>query len=175
MLLPAGRENARCTAASIFTILGASCFSGCGHGTAPAGRRGWPATTALKCALQTEQKYRSVSYASTQHSDAARWPKLSITYTQMQEAYYLKDHLGNIRVTLDGNGNVVTTDDYYPFGLQMPGRSYNIALTGSIYKYAGKELDEESGLDWYYFGARSTSFFDYKNRSIGTSKVYLIF
>ena len=36
----------------------------------------------------------------------------------------------------------------------MPGRSYNMALTGSIYKYAGKELDEESGLNWYYFGAR---------------------
>ena len=104
--------------------------------------------------LQTEQKYRSVRYASTRHSDAARWPKRTITYTQMQEAYYLKDHLGNIRVTLDGNGNVVTTDDYYAFGLQMPGRSYNMALTGSIYKYAGKELDEESGLNWYYFGAR---------------------
>ena len=77
----------------------------------------------------------------------------------MQEAYYLKDHLGNIRVTLDGNGNVVTTDDYYPFGLQMPGRSYNMALTGSIYKYAGKEFDEESGLNCYYFGAR---YFDTK-------------
>ncbi len=68
-------------------------------------------------------------------------------------------------MTLDGNGNVVTTDDYYPFGLlersgdpetsgQLPGRSYNIAQTGNRYKYSGKELDEEGGLDWYYFGAR---------------------
>ncbi len=115
--------------------------------------------------LQTEQKYRSVRYASTQHSDAARWPKLTITYTQINEAYYLKDHLGNIRVTLDGNGNLLTSDDYYPFGLsersgdpeasgQMPGRSYNIAMTGNQYKFSGKELDEEGGLDWYYFGAR---------------------
>jgi len=87
--------------------------------------------------LQNEQKYRSVRYASTQHSDAARWPKLTIAYTQVNEAYYLKDHLGNIRVTLDGNGNVLTfpkrtlasglanrdeiirdfTDNYYPFAL----------------------------------------------------------
>ncbi len=137
--------------------------------------------------LQTEQKYRSVRYASTQHNDANRWPKRAVTYTQINEAYYLKDHLGNIRVTLDGNGNgnVVTipkrmlasrlayrdeilqdfTDDYYPFGLsersgdpeasgQMPGRSYNIAMTGNQYKFSGKELDEEGGLDWYYFGAR---------------------
>ncbi len=58
--------------------------------------------------LQTEQKYRSVRYASTQHNDAGRWPKLTVTYTQINEAYYLKDHLGNIRVTLDGNGNVLT-------------------------------------------------------------------
>ncbi len=104
-------------------------------------------------------------YASTQHNDANRWPKLTVTYTQINEAYYLKDHLGNIRVTLDGNGNVLTSDDYYPFGLsersgdpeasgQMPGRSYNIAMTGNQYKFSGKELDEEGGLDWYYFGAR---------------------
>ena len=72
--------------------------------------------------LQTEQKYRSVRYASTQHNDANRWPKLTVTYTQLNEAYYLKDHLGNIRVTLDGNGNVLTSDDYYPFGLLEPGR-----------------------------------------------------
>ena len=69
-----------------------------------------------------EQKYRSVRYASTRHNDANRWPKLTVTYTQINEAYYLKDHLGNSRVTLDGNGNVLTSDDYYPFGLLEPGR-----------------------------------------------------
>jgi len=104
--------------------------------------------------LQTEQYYRSVRYASTQYGYSSRWPKLTITYTEMQEAYYLKDHLGNIRVTLDGSGDVITTDDYYPFGMQMPGRSYNIAINSDIYKFSGKELDEENGLDWYYFGAR---------------------
>jgi RHS repeat-associated protein len=41
-----------------------------------------------------------------------------------------------------------------PFGLQIPSRSYNIAFAGNQYKYSGKELDEESGIDWYYFGAR---------------------
>ena len=62
--------------------------------------------------------------------------------------------MGNSRVTVNDIDSIVTKDDYYPFGLQMPGRSYNIALNSSIYKYAGKELDEENGLDWYYFGAR---------------------
>jgi len=104
--------------------------------------------------LQNETKYRLVRYASTQNATSDWWPKLIITYTEIQEAYYLKDHLGNIRVTVDGNGDVVTADDYYPFGLQMPGRSYNIAMTSNLYKYSSKELDEESGLDWYSFGAR---------------------
>ena len=36
----------------------------------------------------------------------------------------------------------------------MPERSMNNALSSDIYKYSGKELDEENGLDWYYFGAR---------------------
>ena len=33
--------------------------------------------------------------------------------------YYLKDHLGSIRMTVDGTGTVVGYDDYYPYGLTM--------------------------------------------------------
>ncbi len=64
--------------------------------------------------------------------------KYKIEYTAN---YYLKDHLGNIRVTVDENGDVVSHDDYYPFGLQMAGRSFNAGTDNDIYKYNGKELD----------------------------------
>lgn len=70
------------------------------------------------------------------------------------KVYFLKDHLGNIRVTVDDNGNVMGYNDYYPFGLQMPRRIYNGGLANNLYKYSSKELDEESNLDWYSFGAR---------------------
>jgi hypothetical protein len=40
--------------------------------------------------LQNGQKYRSVRYASTATRPAG--PRLTITYTQVNEAYYLKDH-----------------------------------------------------------------------------------
>ena len=30
--------------------------------------------------------------------------------------YFLKDHLGSVRTTVDRNGNVVGHDDYYPLG-----------------------------------------------------------
>ena len=103
--------------------------------------------------LQNESPYRQVRYASKEHPDSSQ-AKLKVTFTEMQTVYYLKDHLGNIRVTINEDGDVITADDYYPFGKRLEGRSINLALTGNMYKFSSKELDEESGLDWYYFGAR---------------------
>ena len=63
--------------------------------------------------------------------------------------YDLKDHLGNIRVTIkDDNGTplVISATDYYPFGLEMPGRQFQ-AITDeeNKHKFLGKELDYETG------------------------------
>ncbi len=66
--------------------------------------------------------------------------------------YYLKDHLGSVRATIDEKGNRVGYDDYYPFGEIMPGRSSNSAIADAKYKFTGKERDVETSLD--YFGAR---------------------
>ncbi len=55
-------------------------------------------------------------------------------------------------MTLDEDGNVAGYDDYYPFGMVMPGRSMNNSNPNSIYKFTGKERDEETNYD--YFGAR---------------------
>ena len=66
--------------------------------------------------------------------------------------YYLKDHLGSTRAVIDAAGNVTESSDFYPFGLQMPGRGF---LSGSIATkegFTGKEQDGET--DWQYFGAR---------------------
>ena len=104
--------------------------------------------------LQNEQKYRSVFAASSDFFDPQSHPKLEVTYTPMKKYFYLKDHLGNIRVTVDENGEVKGYNDYYQFGLRMPGRSMNTALNYALYKYSSKELDEENGINWYYFGAR---------------------
>ncbi len=101
--------------------------------------------------LQNEQKYRSVFAASSDFFDPPDYPKLVVTYTPMKKYFYLKDHLGNIRVTVDENGDVKGYNDYYPFGLQMPGRSMNTALNYALYKFISKELDEENGINWYWF------------------------
>lgn len=65
--------------------------------------------------------------------------------------YYLKDHLGSIRMTVNSAGNPDSWNDYYSFGGVMDGRS-RINLADKRYKFTGKERDDETGLD--YFGAR---------------------
>ena len=83
--------------------------------------------------------------------------EFDITVTRPQRVYHLKDHLGNVRTSVDTDGDVVGYDDYYPFGLPMPGRSSN---TGSNpnddYKFTGYELDEVAGTDlkMYHANAR---------------------
>jgi RHS repeat-associated protein len=65
--------------------------------------------------------------------------------------YYLKDHLGSIKMTVDATGTVQGYDDYYPYGMQMTGRSMTSSEDGR-YKFTGKERDASDGLD--YFGKR---------------------
>ena len=69
--------------------------------------------------------------------------------------YFLKDHLGNTRVTFSAsNGTVIQSPDYYPFGMRFLGN-----LGGdNKYLYNGKEMQDEQlggvSLDWYDYGAR---------------------
>ncbi len=75
-------------------------------------------------------------------------------YDGTQRRYFLKDHLGSIRTTVNQNGNVDGYDDYYPFGLVMPGRSSNSANPNDAYKFTGHELDDEANLNLYHANAR---------------------
>ncbi len=69
--------------------------------------------------------------------------------------YFLKDHLGNVRVDFIANGNkAVNAQDYhyYPFGMDFTG--LKTGSSSNSIKYNGKELQEDHGLDWYDYGAR---------------------
>ncbi len=67
-------------------------------------------------------------------------------------SYYLKDHLGSIRITFDDQGEILSSNDYDPWGMQLDGRSSNAGSAFEKYKFTGKERDRKTGLD--YFGAR---------------------
>jgi len=67
--------------------------------------------------------------------------------------YYLGDNLGNTRLTFDTKTSLATTyqtDDYYPFGLEIPRGT--IPNPKNEYLYNKKELQEELGQ--YDYGAR---------------------
>ena len=65
--------------------------------------------------------------------------------------FFLRDHLGNVRVVADANGKLEERNDYYPFGGLM-GKGLNGDFQS--YKYNGKELERQIGLDIYDYGAR---------------------
>lgn len=87
--------------------------------------------------------------------------------------YQYKDHLGNVRlsyndknndgdidVTTDPNTNeLIEENNYYPFGMLQKGYNIVVSSNGNSsaqkYKYNGKELNDELGLDWYDYGARN--------------------
>jgi len=82
--------------------------------------------------------------------------------------YTITDHLGNARLTFtdkDGDGRIDQSDDsevnevlqenhYYPFGMAMDGQWIGDPGRESKYRYNGKELEEDFGLEWYDYGAR---------------------
>jgi hypothetical protein len=78
----------------------------------------------------------------------------SAAETRLRRGFYLSDHLGNVRATIDETGEVLSQDAYYPFGMRMPGKSHNDGDAQARYKYNGKELDEEHGLNWLAYGAQ---------------------
>ena len=66
--------------------------------------------------------------------------------------YYVTDYQGNVRLVVDGNGNVEQRNDYYAYGGPW---GDNASTQGfQPFKYNGKELDRMHGLDWYDYGAR---------------------
>ncbi|GLV54301.1 hypothetical protein KDH_11490 [Dictyobacter sp. S3.2.2.5] len=66
--------------------------------------------------------------------------------------YQFSSHLGSANLELDDQAQIITYEEYYPYG----GTSYqavrNQTQTPKRYRYTSKERDEENAL--YYYGAR---------------------
>ena len=73
--------------------------------------------------------------------------------------YQYKDHLGNVRLSYKDVGTsslqIVEENNYYPFGMKQKVAGEIINQTGYKYKYNGKELQDELGLNLYDYGARN--------------------
>ncbi|MCG3156422.1 MAG: hypothetical protein DKINENOH_03046 [bacterium] len=67
--------------------------------------------------------------------------------------FQLDNHLGSACLELDGNGAVISYEEYHPYGTtSFQARSSAAEVSLKRYRYTGMERDEESGL--YYHGAR---------------------
>nr|WP_315248587.1 DUF6443 domain-containing protein [uncultured Flavobacterium sp.] len=69
--------------------------------------------------------------------------------------FQYKDHLGNVRLSYDKTLAIKEENNYYAFGLKQEG--YNTVKIGveNKYKYNGKELQDELGLNMYDYHARN--------------------
>lgn len=81
--------------------------------------------------------------------------------------YNYVDHLGNVRLSytdsnsdgsIDSVNEIIEENNYYPFGMKHQGYNGNVSSLGNSvakqWKFNGKELNQELGLDWYDYGMR---------------------
>ena len=66
--------------------------------------------------------------------------------------YQHGNHLGSAMLELDDAANVITYEEYFPYGSTSYQAVRSQTETPKRYRYTGKERDDENGLD--YFGAR---------------------
>ena len=67
--------------------------------------------------------------------------------------YQFGNHLVSASLELDHQGQIISYEEYYPYGSTSYQAVRSQTETAKRYRYTGKERDEESGL--YYHGARS--------------------
>jgi RHS repeat-associated protein len=126
-----------------------------------------------------EKKITSSSVVTTDYLDGFQYTGMNLDYFPHAEGYVAykgsgyryvfqyKDHLGNVRLSYtdsNNDGTIASTEildenHYYPFGLKHK-RSYPTSTNtsfaeGNKYKYNGKELQDELGLNIYDYGARN--------------------
>lgn len=78
--------------------------------------------------------------------------KKVIKPTSLQR-FQLNNHLGSASVELNGEGGLISYEEYHPYGTTaFQTRDSVSEVSLKRYRYSGKERDDEMGL--YYFGAR---------------------
>ena len=68
---------------------------------------------------------------------------LEYANTELKIYFYHLDHLGSSNMITDGDGIIIKSTEFYPYGRLRYEEKNEFE---SIYKYTGKELDDESDL-----------------------------
>jgi RHS repeat-associated protein len=79
--------------------------------------------------------------------------RMQIVNPIVVQRYQLSNNIESSALELDENANIISYEEYYPYGDTSYQAVSNISeVSQKRYRYTGKEKDEESGL--YYHGAR---------------------
>lgn len=68
--------------------------------------------------------------------------------------YYLRDHLGNVRVVFDETGEIIQETGYYPFGLETPRDGKSEAVRNGTNRYLYNQKESQIGSGYLDYGAR---------------------
>ncbi|MDQ3057064.1 MAG: insecticidal toxin complex protein, partial [Pseudomonadota bacterium] len=69
---------------------------------------------------------------------------------QRRVRYQLANHLSSVNLEVDDLGNVISYEEYHPFGsTAYQARNAAIKVAAKRYRYTGRERDEETGLEYH--------------------------
>ena len=64
--------------------------------------------------------------------------------------FQFPNHLGSACLELDDRANIISYEEYYPFGCtSYQGINQTISSAAKRYRFTGKERDEETGLNYH--------------------------
>ncbi len=95
--------------------------------------------------MDDKQRIALVDTLVTEHRRAVDTP-LSLL------RYQLANHLGSACLEMDASGNLITYEEYNPYGSSTFQVAGGIEVSAKRYRYSAKERDSENG--FYYYGAR---------------------
>ena len=94
--------------------------------------------------------YSKHGSALTMESCAFTGGRFVATATGVEARYFVTDHLGSVRAVVNGDGEVLERNDYYPFGSRWD----DGLLSDNRYRYNGKEAQAFLNNPYLDYGAR---------------------
>lgn len=94
--------------------------------------------------------YTKHGAALTMESCAFTGGRFVATATGVEARYFVTDHLGSVRAVVNGDGEVLERNDYYPFGSRWD----DGLLSDNRYRYNGNEAQAFLNNPYLDYGAR---------------------
>lgn len=111
-------------------------------------------TLTLKYAGKFE--YRQIGNATNLYRISLSEGQAVFRNNNIRFEYYLKDHLGNVRLVFDEKGQTLQRTDYYPFGLDIDRNNplQQAAIRNGYNRYLYNEKELQVGIGYLDYGAR---------------------